>query len=146
MQTGISYQLNEFELNLPANYLDESFNILQFPELKSSLVITRGQLKPPQTLEQYYGLQIATLKKEMKNFLVDSEQSVIYTRNNEQNIGYEISCTFDKSGQKIHQFLLIIQIQHVAIVLAYAQARPFDQGDLQHWQTIKSKFDLRIDN
>ena len=135
----MSYCTNEGVFILPEGYEDDSVNILKFPALTSTLVITRAVLKEGMTLDKYIASQLAALKKSMKRFIAGDRQTVPFSTRTEQT-ALEIYCEFEQQGRKLFQYLLIADLTHQLLVMTYSQTRPFTPEDVLHWQTIKAGF------
>lgn len=139
----MNYQINEGQLQLINDFIDESVNIIKFPSLKASLVITRTVLNSKQTAESYFLEQTAALKKTMKNFLMSERTPTVLGNDKATPIAaLESQLQFEQKGVVLHQFLLTAQWPTPAhlLVFTYAQARPFNNDDEAHWQAIKAAF------
>lgn len=59
----MTYRINEFQFQLPAGELqDASINILKFPELGTSLIISRSFLTDGETLHSNFDDQLKRLE------------------------------------------------------------------------------------
>ncbi|MEO3988803.1 DcrB-related protein [Pseudocitrobacter cyperus] len=136
----MNYLINEGTLTLPWAAEDDSVNILKFPALGASLVVTRAVLRDNMTVDNYITTQMAALRKSMKNFIAGDRITVPFSVDPAAMNATEIHCEFEQQGQRLYQCLLISQSGQSLLVLAWSQTRPFTPADIQHWKDIRASF------
>ena len=64
----MTYRINEFQFQLPAAELqDATINILKFPELGTSLIISRSLLAEDETLHSNFADQLKRLEQQVQD-------------------------------------------------------------------------------
>jgi hypothetical protein len=64
----MTYRINEFQFQLPASELqDATINILKFPELGTSLIVSRSLLAEGETLHSNFNDQLQRLEKQVQD-------------------------------------------------------------------------------
>ncbi|HGY3716624.1 TPA: DcrB-related protein [Citrobacter gillenii] len=135
----MDYLISEGTLVLPSHIEDDSVNILKFPALGASLVVTRAVLQDGMTAEKYITSQMAALRKSMKNFISGDRTTVPFSIDPVMT-ATEIHCEFEQQGHRLYQFLLVSQSGQSLLVLTWSQPRPFSPVDIQHWKDIRAGF------
>ncbi|WP_208510519.1 DcrB-related protein [Variovorax paradoxus] len=135
----MDYLTQDFRLALPDTaHQDMSVNILKFPALSATLVVTRGALEG-QTLEQNFDQQMKRLSQQVKNFHFHDRRAVTVGAASDIP-GLEIRNQFVRGPEKVFQYQLACQLPGVPVMLAlsYVKAEPLGDADLAHWEAIKA--------
>lgn len=134
----MNYLMQEGLIAFPDNpvFMDETVNILRFPDYQASLVISRTRLSSGQTPDVYLSRQIAQLKKDCRHFLAGEPEPVLLGT----VPALEISSSFEKQGVKIYQQLLCTQQFPDLLVLTFSRLSPPDKDSVLWWQQIKASF------
>ncbi|SDX15634.1 hypothetical protein SAMN05444064_11417 [Pseudomonas syringae] len=138
------YRLNEFQLQLPdSELLDASINILKFPALGTSLIVSRSQLAEGETLQSNFDAQLKRLEQQVQDLRY---QPVHNTRlGADQSIeGIELRSQFSKGTEKVFQFQLALVLPGTRkmIALSYVKAQPLGDAEVAHWATLKQTLTL----
>ncbi len=119
----MTYRLNEFQFQLPdSELLDASINILKFPELGTSLIISRSQLQ-----ELRY--------QPRQDIRLGADQSLDAIESHSQ---------YSKGADKVYQFQLafVLPGTRKMTALSYVKAQPLGDAEAAHWATIKHSLAL----
>ncbi|KPB75346.1 DcrB-related protein [Pseudomonas cannabina] len=138
------YRLNEFQLQLPdSELLDASINILKFPALGTSLIVSRSQLAEGETLHSNFDAQLTRLEQQVQDLRY---QPVHSTRlGADQSIeGIELRSQFSKGTEKVFQFQLALVLPGTRkmIALSYVKAQPLGDAEVAHWAALKQTLTL----
>jgi len=135
----MDYLTQDFRLALPDTACqDMSVNILKFPALSATLVVTRGALEG-QTLAQSFEQQMKRLSQQVKNFHFHDRQDV--TVGPDADIpGIEIRNQFVRGPEKVFQYQLACALPgaRTMLALSYVKSEPLTDADLEHWKAIKA--------
>ena len=135
----MDYLTHDFRVALPdTEHQDMTVNIVKFPALASTLVITRGALEA-NTLEQSFDQQMKRLSQQVKNFHFHDRQAVAVGPDSGIP-GIEIRNQFVRGPEKVFQYQLACTLPGTAVMLAlsYVKAEPLTNADLAHWTAIKA--------
>ena len=134
----MSYTTQELSLQLPtAEVQDGTINILRFPVLGASLVITRGNLGADETLRSHFEEQLGKLAKQLKEMKTSpiSDTRVGPAGNIE---AVELRNQFIKGTEQVYQFQLGIKPAEGRIMsLSYVKPQPMGEAEASHWESIK---------
>jgi hypothetical protein len=97
----MTYQINEFQFQLPAAELqDATINILKFPELGTSLIISRSLLAEGETLHGNFADQLKRLEQQVQD--LRCQPSTVVRLGAAQEIeGIELRSQFNKGNDKV---------------------------------------------
>ncbi|MFN3985919.1 MAG: DcrB-related protein [Rhodocyclaceae bacterium] len=140
----MSYFTNELSLQLPGvRYTDQSINILKFPDLGSTLVISRGAIEAGQTLESTFTAQIAALKATAPDF-EEGPRATLRIGKTATIEAIETRTSFTQGEAHIHQYQLACQLpdDDLMVAFTYARAAPFEAHDTEFWTRIKQSIEL----
>ncbi|KPC30612.1 Uncharacterized protein ABJ99_1301 [Pseudomonas syringae pv. cilantro] len=133
------YRLNEFQLQLPdSELLDASINILKFPALGTSLIVSRSQLADGETLHSNFDAQLQRLEQQVQDLRYQPAHSTRLGA--DQSIeGIELRSQFSKGTEKVFQFQLALVLPGTRkmIALSYVKAQPLGDAEVAHWATLK---------
>lgn len=136
----MTYRINEFQFQLPASELqDASINILKFPELGTSLIISRSFLAEGETLHSNFDDQLKRLEKQVQDLRCQPSVSVRLGASQEVE-GIELRSQFNKGNDKVFQFQLALVIPGTRKMLALSYVKAEKLGDVEaaHWALIKN--------
>jgi len=136
----MQYHTQDVRLDVPDTKAeDSSMNIIKFPELGTSLVITRGVFGAGKTLIQSFDDQIRRLQQRMQGFKSQGRR--------ELNIGVdggiaavEIQNQFRRDKETVFQFQVACAYpgKERMLVLSYVKNSPLSEADRQHWEAFKA--------
>jgi hypothetical protein len=137
----MTYRINEFQFDLPHSddMQDASINILKFPDLGTSLVISRSLLAEGETLQSNFDAQLKRLEQQVKALRYQPGQSVRVGA--AQDIeGIELRSQFSKGTEHVYQYQLALVLPGTRkmIALSYVKAQPLGDAEAAHWAGIKS--------
>lgn len=137
------YRSNELSLQLPGVRLtDQSLNILKFPDLESTLVISRGAIEAGQTLESTFTAQMAALKATAPDF-EEVRRATLRIGKSDNIEAIETHTRFTQGEAHIHQYQLACRLpDDLMVALTYARAAPFEAHDTEIWTRIKQSIEL----
>jgi hypothetical protein len=140
MPNALAYRLNEFGFNLPpADVLDASINILKFPELGTSLIVSRCQLSEGETLRGSFDEQLKRLEQQVEGLRCQPVQAVLV--GGEQGLeALELHSQFSRGADKVFQYQLMFVLPGTRqmLALSYVKAEPLGEADTSHWAAIKA--------
>ncbi|WP_024672789.1 DcrB-related protein [Pseudomonas syringae] len=138
------YRLNEFQLQLPeSELLDASINILKFPALGTSLIVSRSQLADGETLHSNFDAQLKRLEQQVQDLRYQPVQSTRLGA--DQSIeAIELRSQFSKGAEKVFQFQLALVLPGTRkmIALSYVKAQPLGDAEAAHWAMLKQTLTL----
>ncbi|MFB4248417.1 DcrB-related protein [Pseudomonas idahonensis] len=136
----MTYRLNELQFQAPADELqDASINILKFPQLGTSLIVSRSLLGDGETLGSNLTSQLQRLEQQVQELRYQTPQPVLLGP--AQDIpGLELRSQFSKGSEQVFQFQLALVLPGTRQMLAmsYVKAQKLGDGEAAHWAQIKS--------
>ncbi|MGY5333581.1 MULTISPECIES: DcrB-related protein [Pseudomonas] len=136
----MTYRLNELQFQLPAGELqDASINILKFPALGTSLIVSRSLLGEGETLESNLASQLQRLEQQVQDLRCQAPQPV--QLGPAQDIqGLELRSQFNKGKEQVFQFQLALVLPGTRQMLAmsYVKAQKLGDAEAAHWAQIKN--------
>lgn len=135
----MTYRINEFQFALPDSPLqDASINILKFPELGTSLIISRSFLAEDETLHSNFDAQLKRLEQQVKDLRYQPAQ-VIRVGFAQDIEALELRSQFSKGAEKVFQYQLALVLPGTRkmLALSYVKAQPLSNVEAEHWTTIK---------
>jgi len=136
----MSYRINEFQFQLPpSELLDATINILKFPELGTSLIVSRSLLADGETLQSNLDDQLKRLEKQVQELRCQPGVSVRLGANQEVE-GIELRSQFSKGNEKVFQYQLALVLPGTRkmLALSYVKAQKLGDAEAAHWATIKN--------
>lgn len=138
------YHTNDLRLPLPGTpFSDQTLNILKFPDLGSTLVITRGVIADGHTLESTFAAQLTALAQTAPGF---QEEGRTNTRIGQSSgiDAIESRSQFMQGEVRIHQYQLacLMPAAGAMLALTYARTNPLEQRDADYWALIKQSIEL----
>lgn len=136
----MTYRINEFQFQLPAAELqDATINILKFPELGTSLIISRSLLAEGETLHSNFADQLKRLEQQVQD--LRCQPSTVVRLGAAQEIeGIELRSQFNKGNDKVFQYQLALVLPGTRkmLALSYVKAEKLGDAEAAHWALIKS--------
>ncbi|MBC3348963.1 MULTISPECIES: DcrB-related protein [Pseudomonas] len=135
----MTYRINEFQFQLPeSELLDATINILKFPELGTSLIVSRSLLADGETLQSNLDDQLKRLEKQVQDLRAQPGVAVRLGANQEVE-GVELRSQFNKGNEKVFQFQLALVLPGTRkmLALSYVKAEKLGDAEAAHWATIK---------
>lgn len=135
----MTYRINEFQFQLPpSELLDATINILKFPELGTSLIVSRSLLADGETLQSNLDEQLKRLEKQVQDLRAQPGVAVRLGANQEVE-GIELRSQFNKGNEKVFQFQLALVLPGTRkmLALSYVKAEKLGDAEAAHWATIK---------
>lgn len=135
----MTYRINEFQFQLPpSELLDATINILKFPELGTSLIVSRSLLADGETLQSNLDEQLKRLEKQVQDLRAQPGVAVRLGANQEVD-GIELRSQFNKGNEKVFQFQLALVLPGTRkmLALSYVKAEKLGDAEAAHWATIK---------
>ncbi|CAN1606253.1 DUF1795 domain-containing protein [Pseudomonas sp. B21-028] len=135
----MTYRINEFQFQLPpSELLDATINILKFPELGTSLIVSRSLLADGETLQSNLDDQLKRLEKQVQELRCQPGATVHLGANQEVE-GIELRSQFSKGNEKVFQYQLALVLPGTRkmFALSYVKAEPLGDAEAAHWATIK---------
>ena len=140
----MTYRLNELQFQLPEGELqDASINILKFPTLGTSLIVSRSLLAEGETLESNLASQLQRLEQQVQELRYQAPQPVLLGP--AQDIpGVELRSQFNKGSEQVFQFQLALVLPGTRKMLAmsYVKAQKLGAAEAAHWAQIKNTLAL----
>ena len=140
----MDYQTNDARVTLPTpNLTDHTINIIKFPDLASTLVISRGHMESSQTLEASFNAQMDKLAKTAPDFKPGERRSVRFGKQGDIE-AWETMNQFTQGKEKLQQYQLACQIPgtNIMLALSYGKTKPLDEQDAERWLSIKQSFEF----
>ena len=135
----MTYRINEFQFQLPpGELLDATINILKFPELGTSLIVSRSLLAEGETLQSNLDAQLARLEKQVQDLRCQPGVAVRLGPNQDVE-GVELRSQFNKGTEKVFQYQLALVLPGTRklLALSYVKAEKLGDAEAAHWATIK---------
>lgn len=141
----MTYRLNEFQFALPdAPMQDTSINILAFPVLGTTLIVSRSFLADDETLHSNFDAQLKKLEQQVQALRYPPAKAVRVGANREVE-ALELRSQFQKGADMVYQYQLALALSDTRKILAlsYVKAQPLGDAEAEHWAQIKQS--LRFD-
>jgi len=147
------YAAYDMSVSLPEVPVEDlSMNILKFPALGTTLVITRGIIAKGLTLAQSFDAQIKKLQQQSQNFQSRDRRELSIGANGEI-AAVEIENQLLRGQETIWQYQVACQLPDTGtstapeaagkmLALSYVKNAPLDEQDRQHWEAIKASLCL----
>lgn len=135
----MTYRINEFQFQLPpGELLDATINILKFPELGTSLIVSRSLLAEGETLQSNLDAQLARLEKQVQDLRCQPGVAVRLGPNQDVD-GIELRSQFNKGTEKVFQYQLALVLPGTRklLALSYVKAEKLGDAEAAHWAMIK---------
>lgn len=135
----MTYRINEFQFQLPpGELLDATINILKFPELGTSLIVSRSLLAEGETLQSNLDAQLARLEKQVQDLRCQPGVTVRLGPNQDVD-GIELRSQFNKGTEKVFQYQLALVLPGTRklLALSYVKAEKLGDAEAAHWAMIK---------
>ncbi|MEN2395097.1 DcrB-related protein [Pseudomonas halotolerans] len=142
----MTYRINEFQFQLPeSELLDATINILKFPELGTSLIVSRSLLADGETLQSNLDDQLKRLEKQVQNLRAQPGVPVRLGAHQEVE-GIELRSQFNKGNEKVFQFQLALVLPGTRkmLALSYVKAEKLGDAEAAHWATIKGSLSFDV--
>jgi len=149
----ILYTTHDISLSLPDSPLEDlSMNILKFPELGTTLVITRGIIAAGLTLAESFDAQIKKLQQQSRAFQSRGRQEISIgadgdiaaieienqlTRGQETLWQYQLACQLPVSGTAT-----AAGTAGRMLALSYVKNAPLAEQDRAQWEALKASVRL----
>lgn len=140
----MSYRLNEFQFALPpSELLDASINILKFPELGTSLIVSRSLLAEGETLQGSFDSQLKKLEQQVQELRYQPGVAVRVGTAQEVD-ALELRSQFNKGNERVFQYQLALVLPGTRkmLALSYVKAQPLSDADAEHWASIKGSLNF----
>ncbi|RRV03878.1 DUF1795 domain-containing protein [Pseudomonas sp. v388] len=135
----MTYRINELQFQLPESELqDASINILKFPTLGTSLIISRSVLAEGETLQSNFDDQLKRLEKQVQDLRYQQVQNVRIAADQAID-AIEMRSQFSKGTENVYQLQLAF-VQpgtRKMIALSYVKAQPLGEPEANHWAVLK---------
>jgi hypothetical protein len=135
----MTYRINELQFQLPQSELqDASINILKFPELGTSLIISRSLLAEHETLQSNFDDQLKRLEQQVQELRCQPVQ-LLRLGADQATEAVELRSQFSKGPENVYQYQLAFLQPGTRkmIALSYVKAQPLGEAEAAHWATIK---------
>jgi hypothetical protein len=135
----MTYRINELQFQLPQSELqDASINILKFPELGTSLIISRSLLAEHETLQSNFDDQLKRLEQQVQELRCQPVQLLRLGADQATEV-VELRSQFSKGPENVYQYQLAFLQPGTRkmIALSYVKAQPLGEAEAAHWATIK---------
>lgn len=142
----MTYRLNEFQVQLPASeLLDATINILKFPELGTSLIVSRSLLAEGETLQSNLDDQLKRLEKQVQQ-LRSQPVATVRVGTHQEVEAIELRSQFNKGNDKVFQYQLALVLPGTRkmLALSYVKAEKLGDAEAAHWATIKSSLQFDV--
>ncbi|QXI28450.1 DcrB-related protein [Pseudomonas vanderleydeniana] len=140
----MTYRLNEFQFQLPdSELLDASINILKFPELGTSLIVSRSLLGEGEDLRSNFDSQLKRLEQQVQELRYQPRQDVRLGADQSLD-AIESRSQYSKGADKVYQFQLafVLPGTRKMTALSYVKAQPLGDAEAAHWARIKHSLAL----
>jgi len=135
----MKYRINEFQFALPDSALqDASINILKFPALGTSLIVSRSFLAQDETLHSNFDAQLKRLEQQVKELRYQPALAIRVGA--AQDIeALELRSQFSKGEEMVFQYQLALVLPGTRkmLALSYVKAQPLGESEAGHWAPIK---------
>lgn len=140
----MTYRINEFQFALPpSGLLDASINILKFPELGTSLIVSRSQLAEGETLQSSFDSQLKKLEQQVQELRYQPGVAIRVGSAQEVD-ALELRSQFNKGTEQVFQYQLALVLPGTRkmLALSYVKAQPLNDSDAAHWASIKQSLNF----
>ena len=140
----MTYRINEFQFALPpSELLDASINILKFPELGTSLIVSRSQLAKGETLQSSFDSQLKKLEQQVQELRYQPGVAVRVGSAQEVD-ALELRSQFNKGSEQVFQYQLALVLPGTRkmLALSYVKAQPLNDSDAAHWASIRQSLNF----
>ena len=123
----------------PTSQQDATINILKFPELGTSLIVSRSLLADGETLHSNFNDQLQRLEKQVQDLRYQPGVDVLLGAAQEVE-GIELRSQFNKGNDKVFQYQLALVIPGTRkmLALSYVKADTLGDAEAAHWALIKN--------
>jgi len=135
----MTYRTQELQFQLPDSELhDASINILKFPALGTSLIVSRSQLADGETLQSNFAGQLKRMEQQLKDLRFQPPVPVQVGLAGDVP-AFELRSQFSKGTENVFQYQLVLMVPGTRQMLALSYVKPQPLGDAEaaHWATIK---------
>ena len=142
----MTYRINEFQFQLPAGELqDATINILKFPGLGTSLIVSRSLLAQGETLHSNFDDQLKRLEKQVQDLRCLPSVPVRLGAAQEVE-GIELRSQFNKGNDKVFQYQLALVLPGTRkmLALSYVKADKLGDAEAAHWAIIKNSLSFDV--
>jgi len=140
----MTYRINEFQFALPpSELLDASINILKFPQLGTSLIVSRSQLAEGETLQSNFDSQLKKLEQQVQELRYQPGVAVRVGSAQEVD-ALELRSQFNKGTEQVFQYQLALVLPGTRkmLALSYVKAQPLNDSDAAHWASIRQSLNF----
>jgi len=149
----MSYLTSDLSLTLPDSPLEDlSMNILKFPELGTTLVITRGIVAEGLTLAESFDAQIKKLQQQSRAFQSQGRREISIGTAGEI-AAIEIEHQLPRGQERLWQYQLACQLPESGaataagaagrmLALSYVKNAPLNDQDRAQWEALKTSVRL----
>lgn len=140
----MTYRINEFQFALPpSELLDASINILKFPELGTSLIVSRSQLAEGETLQSSFDSQLKKFEQQVQELRYQPGVAIRVGSAQEVD-ALELRSQFNKGTEQVFQYQLALVLPGTRkmLALSYVKAQPLNDSDAAHWASIKQSLNF----
>jgi hypothetical protein len=138
------YKINEASFDLPDKEIqDATLNVLRFPALNTSLIVTRSLLAKGDTLESNFDDQLQALEGKLDQLRFQGKQKILVGPKSKIP-AIEVRTQFKRGEDHIYQFQLAFVIPNTEKIMAltYAKSAPLGEAELDHWMNLKSSLNF----
>lgn len=138
----MSYQIQEARFELPHSpVLDASINILKFPELGTSLIISRSTIGQDETLQSNFEAQLKKLQQQVLELRFHTPARTRLGAQGEIE-AIELQSQFSKGGEQVFQYQLAFLKPGTRQMMAFSYVKPQPLGadDAAYWTALKQSF------
>nr|BFE92940.1 hypothetical protein GCM10020185_34760 [Pseudomonas brassicacearum subsp. brassicacearum] len=136
----MTYRLNEFQFQLPpSELLDATINILKFPELGTSLIVSRSLLTEGETLQSNLDDQLKRLEKNRSRTCAANRAPPCAWAPTRKSKPSNCAASSTRAMKKVFQFQLALVLPGTRkmLALSYVKAEKLGDAEAAHWATIK---------
>ncbi|WP_287812781.1 DcrB-related protein [Pseudomonas sp.] len=141
----MTYRTQELQFQLPdAETQDASINILKFPALGTSLIISRSVLGEGETLQSNFEGQLKRMQQQIQDLRFQPPVAV-HVGTAREVPAFELQSQFSKGEEKVFQYQLALVLPGTRQMLALSYVKPQPLGDAEaaHWAAIKQTLVLQ---
>jgi hypothetical protein len=135
----MTYCINECQFALPdATVQDTSINILSFPALGTTLIVSRSFLADDETLNSNFDAQLKRLEQQVQDLRHEPPQATRVGAEQEVE-ALELRSQFRKGTDSVYQYQLALVLTGTRkmLALSYVKPEPLGDADAAHWAQIK---------
>ncbi|WP_416421571.1 DcrB-related protein [Pseudomonas sp. App30] len=141
----MTYRTEQLQFQLPdADVQDASINILKFPALGTSLIISRSLLADGETLQSNFEGQLKRMEQQIQDLRFQPPAAVQVGRAHDVP-AFELRSQFSKGAEKVFQYQLALVVPGTRqmLALSYVKPQPLGEAEAAHWQAIKQTLALQ---